>query len=328
MTRRDERDSDFEPLQLEAIDWVVRLTVGGATDADARDFTRWRDRSPDHADAFRRAEQFCDELRALPLSAAPASAPEETIIPFPRRNPAIGRRAFLGGGGALAASIIGGVLIARPPLGLWPSYAELMADHRTGAGERQAFSPVAGVQVELNSRSSLSVVDDKNGVKLIAGEIFVAVAPRQRPFEVQAMGGRASSNGGSFTVRADSAGLCVTCVSGTVASERVGSRTLVKAGEALTYGSEGQVRRAAVDPSDVLAWRRGLLIFHGTPLGEAVVEINRYFPGRLILTDASKGGQPVTGVFHINQIELAVVQIQQLLDVSATRLPGGVVLLG
>ncbi|MEG3086727.1 FecR family protein [Sphingomonas sp. PB4P5] len=224
--------------------------------------------------------------------------------------------------------MIAGGMIATPPFGLWPSYAELMADRRTKAGERQAFSPVAGVQVELNSRSSLSTSSSTSGVNLIAGEVYVSVAPRQGAFAVQARDIRAASSGGSFAVRTDQAALCITCVTGTVASERAGRRTQIAAGEALTYGADGEIRSARVDASDTLAWRRGLLVFHGKPLGEALVEINRHFPGRLILTDEAKGGRLVTGVFHINQIELAVVQIQQLLDVSATRVPGGIVLLG
>ncbi len=77
-----------------------------------------------------------------------------------------------------------------------------------------------------------------------------------------------------------------------------------------------------------LAWRRGLLIFQGTPVTAAISQINRYFPGRLVLTDNTKGDWPVTGVFHVNQIELAVLQLQRLLNIQATRLPGGVVLLG
>jgi transmembrane sensor len=83
-----------------------------------------------------------------------------------------------------------------------------------------------------------------------------------------------------------------------------------------------------VDPDLTLAWRRGLLIFQAAPLGEAINGINRYFPGRLILAHAELGARPVSGVFHIHQIELALTQIQQLTGVGATRLPGGVVLIG
>lgn len=94
------------------------------------------------------------------------------------------------------------------------------------------------------------------------------------------------------------------------------------------FAANGDVREEPADPLVRLAWRRGLLILRQTPVSRAIPQINRYSPGRLVLTDNSKRAWPVTCVFHIDQIDLAVVQLQRLLNVEATRLPSGVVLLG
>ncbi|MCW4463868.1 twin-arginine translocation signal domain-containing protein [Sphingomonas sp. BT-65] len=69
----------------------------------------------------------------------------------------MGRRSFLAGSGAIAAGLAGVLVLRDPPLGLWPSFAELLADYRTGPGQRQKLVPMAGIELELNTRSSLSL---------------------------------------------------------------------------------------------------------------------------------------------------------------------------
>src|SRR3546814_10825912 len=69
------------------------------------------------------------------------------------------RRAMLVGSGAIAASAAA-FMIAQPPMGLWPSFAELTADHRTGLGERKRLTLADGATVEMNARSALSELND------------------------------------------------------------------------------------------------------------------------------------------------------------------------
>lgn len=201
-----------------------------------------------------------------------------------------------------------------------------MADERTGVGERKTFMPLAGVGVELNSRSSLSWVPD--GVRLVAGEMFVSVEQHAAGFHVEAGAARIAGNQGQFNVSDIGTQLCVTCIDGALTAERSGDRVALRAGEAVTWAADGTMGRARIDAAAAGAWRRGLLIHKGTPLATAIGEINRYYPGRLVLRGSALNARPVTGVFHVDQIELALVQIQQLTRVSATHLPGGVVLLG
>lgn len=340
MTMRDGTEDGFDPLDIEAVDWVVRLTVGELSDVDRVAFDRWHATSPAHERAFAAASDLCGHLRRIPIEIGAASladadetiAPSDNVLPFvapaeaPRRR-GLSRRAFLGGG-AVAASLAGGLLAVDPPLGLWPSLAELMADERTGAGQRRTFSPIAGVAIELNSRSSASRADGGRALDLIGGEAFVTVAGLEQPFRVTAGGGGLAAREAAFNVQSYDGGLCVTCVKGSVEVSRSGRSETLGAGREIRFTANGEAREDAADPLIRLAWRRGLLILRRTPVSEAIPQINRYFPGRLVLTDSAKSGWPVTGVFHIDQIDLAVVQLQRLLDLKATRLPGGVVLLG
>lgn len=50
-------------LKSEAHDWIVRLTSGGATTADAKAFNAWCEISPAHAQAFAEAKDLWHALR-------------------------------------------------------------------------------------------------------------------------------------------------------------------------------------------------------------------------------------------------------------------------
>jgi transmembrane sensor len=314
MRNAEDQQAVLEPVMLEALDWLVRLDVG-ATTADVQALREWRARSPAHDAAFREVATFRRLARALP-------EPSPTVSPFHQRP--VSRRALFAGGGAIAASVAGAALV-RPPLGLWPSLAELLADHYTGPGQRFAFAPTSGVTVDMNSRTAVSRTD--GGVRLINGEAFVTVAPRATPFTVAAADAQAITRAAAFNIRSTDAEVCVTCVSGVLESRRSGEAQLIQAGEALTYDRAGRARRPHVDVALAVAWRRGLLIFDGAPLSEVVAEINRYRSGRLVLANPTVATRPVNAVFHTAQIENAVAQIQQLQGVTLTRLPGGVVLI-
>lgn len=138
----------------------------------------------------------------------------------------------------------------------------------------------------------------------------------------------AARTSASFNVRALDGQQRVICTGGRVECGRGGATMIVGPGEQVTYAADGAVQRSRTDVDVALAWRRGLLIFDGASLAEVITEINRYRPGRIILTDSTIGARPVNGVFDTAQAENTVAQIQHLLDVRLTRLPGDVVLIG
>ncbi|MGL3823109.1 FecR family protein [Sphingopyxis sp. R3-92] len=309
------------------MDWASRFAIGPVTDDDRVAFEEWRECSPAHREAYRVATAFLDELRTLdlPLQMPRPILANDNAADLRAGQPRVSRRAFLGSG-AMAASVAAGVIAAQSPLGLWPTLSEFLADERTGPGERRTLSPMAGIDIEMNARSSLSFRDDE--ARLIAGEIFVNVEKLGTPYQVTTNGPIVTASAARFNVNALDSELCVTCLEGEIKATRDERDFTLRDGQAVIWRNNGKVLRKEADETAVLAWRRGLLVFNGTPLESAVSEINRHFPGRLVLRGGGLEARPVTGVFHVDQIELAVVQIQQLTGVSATRLPGGVVLLG
>lgn len=324
MTSGYPHPEDLEPLEKEALGWIVRLTSGEATDEDARAFKEWRDRDPEHADAIRGATAFRELLRS---ELRRSSEEPSNVVPLRRKPAAVSRRQFLAAGGAAAAAAAG-VMLVRPPYGLWPSLSELRAEHRTTTAERQSLTPMAGVAVEMNAKTALSTYDGGRGVDLIVGEVFVEIADQlARPFEVSVAGERLETRLARFNVRCDGIGTMATCLEGAVTRLPSAEPMTLRAGDQLFVGRNGDVQLRRADVAMATAWRQGVLIFKNTPLADAVEQINRYRDAPIILAGDGLGARPVNGIFHTQHIDGAITQIRQLLHLSASNLPGGVVVL-
>ena len=323
--------SNYEALRLEAQAWVVWIRSGEATTQDTAEMMRWRAQSTDHARALAEAAQVrrliarAGREEDAPLRPARVALPPSAL----RRggHPMIGRRALIGG--ALAASAAGAMLV-RPPLGLWPSLAELRSDYRTGVGQRRTITLAKGATAELNTRTSVALRSDaqSDGLELIAGEVAVDVAHPARPVTIRTSAGRATAQTGRFGVRLEGANTCVTCFAGQVGIVTTSDlRAELGAGQQLTYASATVGPVVSVDPLQAEAWRRGLLIFSDAPLGHVVDEVNRYRRGRIIVTNAALGHAVINAVFQLNRIDTAVSQIKDVSNAHVTTLPGGIVLL-
>ena len=312
-----------EDLLREARGWVLRLRSGEANQVDIDALTRWRAENPAHRRAFAEANTQWEVLR----SAARHVAASE----FAARNRGLSRRTLLGGG-AMAASLVGGAyLAARPPLGLWPSLSELAADYRTDIGERRKIAFADEVSVEMNTRTSLAVArtgTDARQIELIGGEIAITTGVGEAlPFVVVAANGRASAVRAMFDLRHDERGVSVTCLEGEVLVECQSGRATLKARQRITYGEKGLSDIATTDGRIVGAWRQGLLVFDDQPLSQVIPEINRYRRGRIVLMNDNIGHLPLDATFRIDRLDEVVPKIAQIFNLKTRTLPGGVVLL-
>lgn len=330
----DDEPIGFAPLDREAYGWVMRFNTGDASQADLTALRRWSARSPAHQEAFDRVSRTWKTLgrvgQAMPAEACvPGSLGLQPGAAVPRRS-GIGRRALLGG--ALAASAAGAaVMVARPPLGLWPSWSELAADYHTGTGEQRRITLPGSVSIELNTRTSIAVRSsgaDAGRIELIAGEAMVSTPKVARSFSVLAAGGAIVATDARFNVRWEGQSVCVSCLEGAVRVERLAASLSLPAGQQAVYSDVGIGRAVAIDPAIVAAWQEGLVIFRSAPITEVVAEINRYRPGRVILTNTALGRRQFNARFRIADIDQVVGQIEQVFGAHATMLPGGIVLLG
>ncbi|MCC8962942.1 FecR domain-containing protein [Bradyrhizobium sp. Pear76] len=323
------RSTDHPAALLDAVDreaqgWVLRFAAGKANGADLEAFKLWAADDPARADAFARACRVWDTIG--PAAAGLAVRRDHARI-APR--PQLARRAFIGG--ALAASTAAAASLAiRPPLGLWPSVSELAADYRTAIGEQRNIALPGGSSIDLNTRTSIALRTAEGGterIELLAGEAAVTARDLHR-VEVLAAGARAVAEGATFNIRLAGLAVCTTCIAGEMEVAAGGSTVRLRAQQQIIYAAGGMATVTSIDPAAVTAWQAGVLVFHATPLSEAVDEINRYRPGRIIVTNAALGRRLFNARFLIANVDGVVGQIQQVFGATVTNLPGGIVLLG
>ena len=204
---------------------------------------------------------------------------------------------------------------------------QLQADHLTGTAELRTIRLQDGSEVTLapDSAVTVSFQPGERRVRLLQGEAFFAVASdRQRPFKVTARSVQASVLGTSFDVRLDEAAVTVAVQEGRVlveATDEASNRgETLQAGQAVRVAGKGEFVRSAEQPGMIAAWRQGQIYMRNRPLGEAVNEIRRYFPGTIIVTDASLETLPTTGVFNTADPEGALRGIAQAQGARVRRL--------
>jgi transmembrane sensor len=323
VTEPNDQLPDTDPLTREAIAWVVRLTSGEATVADAEELRRWRAQSAAHEAAFRRAAKlwrgFADTARA--------SQPERFQLSTWRPN-RLTRRALLGGGAA-AAALAATYIVVKPPLGLWPSWNEMLADYRTEKGESRRIAISPEVSVELNTLTSVSVRSEveRPTIDLIAGEAVFTARTTEKPLVVVADDVTILASQATFSARCIDGIVSVTCIVGSVDVGRGASVRELHVGQRVTYSTSGAAEVADVDVAEATSWRSGMLVFHNKPLAEVVEEINRYRPGRIVVTNDELGRRVVNGTFRRDQLDSFVAQVQQLFGAKVTSLPAGLTLL-
>lgn len=323
----DKDNAELGPLEGEAHAWVRRLTSGEANAADAAALRLWCSRSPAHVAAFSEASRLWDAFAVAGENLRRDERASQEAGRLAARRSVIGRRGFIGG--ALAASVAG-VMVVRPPMGLWPSFSELRADYRTGTGEQREIAATDGVSVQMNTRTSMSVGAgaDTAAVELISGEASFRMQPNQtRPFSVLAAGGRTTARGARFDVRVSGSTVCVTCLADDVEVEHRARTVRLTSRQQVVYDDRGLGTVVVIDPVIVSAWQQGLIICNMKPLADVIEELNRYRPGRIVLLNAELGRNPVNGRFRIDQPDEALAQIERAFGVRHRTLPGGVVLL-
>lgn len=320
----DRRQADIE---RQARAWIRLIASGQATLRQADALKAWCAANERHAQAFAAEQRFWAQL-------APAG---QAVLRRQREQPAAGltraagwgRRAFLGAAlsGAGAAAV---AAVVAPPFRLWPAWDEWTADYRTDTGDRRQFGLGERVQVDMNTQTSIALRAEQPGavrVELIAGEAAFDGQASPTAVTVMAGQGSAQARGARFELRNLDGTVCVTCIAGSVRVALDGGATVLGPNQRLFYDKQGLGAVQQIDPAETSAWRQGSLVFRQAPLADVVTEINRYRRGRVVLLDNPGHGSALSGRFEIRDMDKVLVQIEKAFGLTATRLPGNVVLL-
>lgn len=287
-----------DPVYLAALEWLARLNDEDAVEQDRRAFMRWLDEDPAHPVAYARAQALWNRF--------------EMVRPAADRMHR--RRAVLG---ALAAAVAVPALYAL-------SRQHLLADYRTGIGERRRVVLADGSALELGSDTALSVSfsGQQRRLTLHRGQAYFHVAAdAARRFSVQAADGVTTALGTQFDIKILDDVVTVSVTEHAVAVQpRPGAQPVtVSAGWQMQYGASGGGAPARFDQAAALAWRQDRLVFNDVPLATVLGELQRYQRGPIFLMDAGVGALPVTAAFNATDPQEA---LRGLAEIFPIRLRG------
>jgi len=293
-----------QQIDLEAARWAARVDRGLSPEEEQA-LDAWLAGDRRRVGAFGRVRAI-----AVHTERARALAPNFDPANFQPRaaRPGVSRRGLLmAGGGAIAASVAGGVVVGLGIIDRSQSY-------NTRLGEVKVMPLADGSVMTLNTASRVVVEfsDTLRGIRLLEGEALFDVArDADRPFLVDAGETQVRAVGTSFTVRRlGDAPVQVLVREGVVEVRRHGGsakpRPVRVAANARAVASSSSTLSVAAVPGGPaairreLAWREGRIAFEGETLGQAAAQFSRYSETRIAIDDPAIAAEEVTGLFQAN----------------------------
>jgi transmembrane sensor len=186
-----------------------------------------------------------------------------------------------------------------------------------------------GSRITLNTNSGIrvAVTETERSVELDQGEAFFEVAKDSlRPFVVKVGDRRIIAVGTKFAVKRDPQEVQVMVTDGHVRVEQANSG----AGEPVAQLSPGNVAHAndagvlvearpLPEVEEYLSWRSGFLIFHETPLADAVAQFNRYNTRKIIVSDPSIAATRIGGSFRAKNVDAFVRLLRSALPIRVEQ---------
>lgn len=138
-------------------------------------------------------------------------------------------------------------------------------------------------------------------------------------------GGYTEAVGTSFNVHSRGDAVAVAVTSGQVkvksgAASRQFAPVFASKGDALRYSKGGAPVAAAESLAHALAWQQGWVEVDELPLREAVAELNRYLPGKVVLANSALADVQVSGSFRQTQLSDALDALAATQQLKVLRL--------
>jgi transmembrane sensor len=216
--------------------------------------------------------------------------------------------------------------------GLWWVDPAWQTEHvQVAVGATHELVLADGSQVLLDSGSRLLIERRLRSrqLELVEGQARFTVVHADAPFIVRSQGVRVRDIGTVFDVRSDARGVRVGVQEGAVeVGSAHGAVQQLTAGQQLlaVAGELGAVQ--AVQPSAMAAWSSSVLRFDGTPLRDAIVDLQRYSEVPLRLADERTGSLRLSGEFDSRQMRALLEHLPAVLPVTVVRGADGGLVIG
>lgn len=298
-----------------AIFWLSRLNSPDLTDAQEASFFQWLKDSPDHSEAYLRAEQLWQRGAVLNINPQPKTS--WLSLFFIRWQQA-----------AACCMCITIVVLSyvhfassAPPIAenIFQTAIGKQAQHTLDCGSNIKLNTNTSVRIELLPNQRIAYIDK--------GEVFFDVAKEGRPFKVVTPSGVIRVLGTRFSVYNDGQDTLVTVAEGHVA---LGKNQLddqpftplatLQANQQLSLHAANSGKPASsIDAKRALSWMDKKLIYRGQRLELVIQDLNRYFDQDIKVADTTLHDINVFGVIHLGQIDQTTTALAQSLNLGIKK---------
>lgn len=307
--------SEITALSDQAIEWVILLRSGHASEQEKIRAEEWCKRTTAHQQAYEAAELLWLQMGETFITE------QEPITPA--ASPA--KRPWLNYFGASFALLL--VLVLLNPFehisDRW------LSDYATAIGEQRTITLSDGSQVILNTDTAIALTwtPRQRHITLLRGQAqFSVAADPQRPFEVATQDAVVKALGTVFEVLANQDNTRVTVLEHAVglksaSAQDYAANSRIEAGQQVYFSlKKGLEKQQNIDLKQNAAWQRGKLIVKNQPLSAVLADINRYYRGKIWLRQDSVANLKVTGVFPLDNPAAVLSMLEQSLPLKVTRL--------
>lgn len=299
--------SHASPLANQAIDWLLLLRSGRATQLDYAEFRAWRDAHPQHHQAW---QNLTTSIDGAAFDQADDSHPPSSSASYSRRRflARAGLTVLVGGATAYACNAV-------YPL------QNLASDAATGTSERRRYTLTDGSSLLLDARSSLdlSYTPYLRQLNLQSGAVTIeAAANESRPFLTKTAEGLIRSHGARYMVRQQSHRTLVVAHDEPIEIQtRAGAHTILQPGMGIRFDAL-RLGEPSREMATRAAWEHGRIVARDVTLNEVVETLRPYYSGTLRVTVAA-GGLPVSGEYSLDDVSGTLRSLEQSLPITVQR---------
>lgn len=298
-----------DDVAQEAIEWMVLLRSGDATEDDFRQYERWRYSDDRHDAACAKIEATLGKIQTLNHSIPKENLRQTLLAPSSRRQ-------FLQKAcGVAALGVFSGLILnQRYPL------PYLLSDAYTDTGQRRRIQLNDGSTLDMNARTALNISLDETlrKVELRTGGIIAEVVDDQRPFTIATHAGRILAQEARFHVRQESSGIHLAVLNAVVkVTNRNGDSRQVQAGQGLWFDHQSFIP-LGVSPYEETAWTQGRLEVKDATLGSVINSLKNYSPA-VIRVAPAVADLRVSGNFPLDNIPYTLDALAQTMPIAITR---------
>ncbi|GKV82772.1 DUF4974 domain-containing protein [Pectobacterium atrosepticum] len=304
-------NADFEQIQQQAAEWILRFSEVEQDSDDARllqkEWQQWCLSDARHSVVYHQMQQLWASAAITPAVTSRKSRSSRYV--------------------ALVIFIAGGWLLSQLPYAYW------LADQRTVAGEVRRIVLDDGSELMLNSNSAVNIsfTSQKRTITLLRGEIYAHVAkdPRSRPFVIDSAQATAQALGTRYSVRDTGEDTLVSVDESLVRVTANGNSNIrIDLGAGQRVGLDQLHITRPVGASTEAGWIHNQLIFENTPFIQVIDELSRHYPGPIYLDPRQRqelGSLHFTGVLPLNDSQQALELLKHSLPISVRQSFGYIV---